>query len=59
MTLDEAIEHCRDKAENSHCECGEQHRQLMEWLIELKERRRNDDLKYKEGFLRGQSTQVC
>lgn len=37
MTLDEAIEHCRNKIDNT--ECGLEHRQLMNWLIELKEKR--------------------
>ena len=42
MTLDEAIKHCEDVAEDS-CGCAEdcieEHRQLAEWLKELKERR--------------------
>jgi hypothetical protein len=37
MTLDEAIEHCKEKINNT--KCGLEHRQLMYWLIELKERR--------------------
>ena len=37
MTLDEAIIHCKDVA-NSKCDkCGEEHRQLAEWLKELKQ----------------------
>ena len=39
MTLDEAIEHCKEKADCT--KCGMEHRQLAEWLIEL-ENRRND-----------------
>jgi len=34
MTLDEAIKHCADKIDNT--ECGLEHRQLRDWLIELK-----------------------
>ena len=34
MTLDEAIEHCKEKINNS--KCGQDHLQLMNWLIELK-----------------------
>lgn len=37
MTLDEAIKHCQDKIDNTLC--GIEHRQLRDWLIELKERR--------------------
>lgn len=37
MTLDEAIEHCREKADCT--KCGMEHQQLAEWLIELKSRR--------------------
>lgn len=40
MTLDEAIDHCK---ENIDCtECGKEHQQLMEFLIELKLRREID-----------------
>ena len=36
MTLEEAIEHCEEKScDNS--ECGKQHKQLKEWLLELKQ----------------------
>ena len=42
MTLDEAIKHCEDVAED-RCGCAEdcvnEHRQLAEWLRELRERR--------------------
>jgi len=56
MTIDEAIEHC----ENTACrlgftECGKDHRQLAEWLKELKELRediqaieRLSDYRYEE-----------
>ena len=40
MTLDEAIEHCKEVAKNSSCkECAEDHRQLAGWLKELKKLR--------------------
>lgn len=34
MTLDEAIEHCQEKIDNT--QCGLEHLQLRDWLIELK-----------------------
>lgn len=37
MTLDEAINHCKEKINDSPC--GRDHLQLMNWLIELKQRR--------------------
>lgn len=39
MTLDEAIEHCRNVADASCSltdKCANEHRQLSEWLMELK-----------------------
>ena len=36
MTLDEAIKHCEEVAESKCDECGAEHRQLAEWLRELK-----------------------
>ena len=53
MTLDEAIQHCKDEAhvlfqhsakhrtgtEDSCYECAKEHEQLAEWLTELKQRR--------------------
>lgn len=43
MTLEEAIQHCRDKAFYQRAiecfECAEEHEQLADWLTELKERR--------------------
>jgi hypothetical protein len=36
MTLDEAIEHARLCADESVGKCSEEHRQLAEWLEELK-----------------------
>lgn len=34
MTLDEAIQHCEERADCT--ECGTEHKQLAEWLKELK-----------------------
>ena len=56
MTLEEAIKHCEEVAEahtkfNSYggyesCdECGKDHRQLAEWLRELKELRAAADMR--------------
>lgn len=39
MTLDEAIKHCEEVADSKCDECGAEHRQLAEWLKELKELR--------------------
>ena len=40
MTIDEAIRHCEEVAEKMNdCECAADHRQLAEWLGELKELR--------------------
>lgn len=40
MTIDEAIAHCKEVADGcSGTECKADHRQLAEWLKELKERR--------------------
>ena len=37
MSIDEAIQHCEEMALcTKNSECGEEHRQLEEWLIELK-----------------------
>ena len=47
MTLDEAIEHAREKA-NGCGECAKEHQQLAEWLEELKQFRESyNDLKVK------------
>ena len=40
MTLDEAIEHAQEIADKSCDQCAEDHRQLTEWLKELKKLRR-------------------
>lgn len=37
MTLDEAIEHAEWCVENSCGECADDHRQLAEWLRELRD----------------------
>ena len=43
MTLDEAIIHAREvAAQLGCCECADEHRQLAEWLEELRERRKNE-----------------
>jgi len=40
MTLQQAIEHAEEVARNEKCEeCKNQHKQLVEWLKELEERR--------------------
>lgn len=47
MTLDEAIQHAIDVANNNSCqECADEHRQLARWLIKLKiyERRESKQL---------------
>ena len=36
MTLDDAIKHCQKVAKESDCECANEHKQLAEWLKELK-----------------------
>ncbi len=41
MTLQEAIEHCEEKAKGNS-KCAEDHAQLAEWLKELEERRQAD-----------------
>ncbi len=44
MTLEEAIKHCKEVAENTTCvDCKEEHLQLAKWLQELKKRRENYD----------------
>ena len=62
MTIDEAIKHCLEVAEKeeqfcvqddrsclfqkSHAECAADHRQLAEWLTELKELRQKEKARY-------------
>lgn len=45
MTLDEAIAHALEVANSECSSCAEEHRQLAEWLIELRLRRQlnNED----------------
>lgn len=40
MTLEEAIKHCEEVADSKCDACGAEHKQLAEWLIELKGRRK-------------------
>ena len=41
LSIDEAIQHCEDKARELGCtECAQEHRQLAAWLRELKFRRK-------------------
>ena len=57
MTLDEAIKHAEEVAEEKRCEkCGEEHRQLAEWLKELKQLRKQescDDIELPNGATNG------
>ena len=39
MTLDEAIEHAEEVADSKCDSCGAEHRQLADWLKELKDLR--------------------
>lgn len=41
MTLDEAIQHCEEVANSECSECANEHKQLAEWLKELKAFRNN------------------
>lgn len=45
MTLDEAIKHCEEVADSKCDECGAEHRQLAEWLKELKELKEDEERK--------------
>ena len=40
MTLDEAIDHAKEVAKSKCDKCGEEHKQLAEWLEELKRYRK-------------------
>lgn len=46
MTLDEAIQHCEEKAQCGDA-CGMEHKQLAEWLKELKTLREEYEIKYR------------
>ena len=41
MTLDEAINHCLERANQDCSSCADEHLQLAEWLIELKDLHKN------------------
>ena len=41
MTLDEAIDHCLERANQDCSSCADEHLQLAEWLIELKDLHKN------------------
>ena len=53
MTIDEAIKHCNEVSTGALCKgtvnqaCGEEHKQLAEWLEELKELKELKDQKMK------------
>lgn len=68
MTIDEAIEHSREKAKEqryyanfehngmmyqSCIKCAEEHEQLAEWLEELKAMRNLDKTNFSDGYNRG------
>lgn len=42
MTIDEAIQHAEAVANSTCDECANEHRQLAEWLKELKHRRKEE-----------------
>lgn len=47
LTLDQAIEHCEKMAKTLDCkDCAEEHRQLAEWLKELKVYKRYEECGY-------------
>lgn len=50
MTIEEAIKHCNNVASSQCNTCGEEHKQLAEWLKELKCLRKVVDKKYIEGI---------
>ncbi len=57
MTIDEAIKHCNEVVSEESCKdtasnkaCGSEHKQLAEWLVELK--RTREQLKEKQRELR-------
>jgi len=53
MTLDEAIIHAEQKAIEQNCTpCGDEHFQIVKWLLELKEYRRTDPEKM-DGYWKG------
>ena len=46
MTIEEAINHCKEVAKSKCDFCSAEHEQLANWLIELKERRELDKYVY-------------
>lgn len=42
MTLDEAIQHAEERAHADCSDCAMEHRQLAEWLKELREFKNNE-----------------
>ena len=46
MTIDEAINHCKEVSDSKCDSCGAEHKQLAEWLIELKECRESNKRVY-------------
>ena len=68
MTIDESIEHAKEKAKEqryyanferngmmyqSRIKCAEEHEQLAEWLEELKAMRNLDKTNFSDGYNRG------
>lgn len=45
MTLDEAIKHAKQVANSECSKCAEEHKQLAEWLKELKKYRQLGSIK--------------
>ena len=46
MMIDEAINHCKEVSDSKCDSCSAEHKQLAEWLIELKERRESNKCVY-------------
>lgn len=44
MTLDEAIEHYKEKSKGT-CKCAKEHEQLLQWLIDYKELKKKETQK--------------
>ena len=53
MTLDEAIRHATEVAESCCGTCAAEHRQLSEWLTELKVRRACSTVEYSTAWQAG------
>ena len=52
MTLEEAIEHAEQKAQDLNCSCRADHWQLAQWLKELDARREADKTAVTKKFLK-------